>query len=479
MKIATPPAPKTDAIQEKFAATRRELGEALIERDDEIDLVLTALIAREHLLLVGPPGCGKSLLLDCILSWMHGTKFSILLTKFTVPEEVVGPISIAALKEDRYRRVTAGRLPEAELAFVDEIWKASSAILNTLLRMLNERTFENDGASVPVPLRLCVAASNEWPSPETGKELTALMDRFLFRKAVRPIMTMAGRKKLLWTRDHDAEALHVDHRRRRSTWRTTAARRLPWSDDAVEAAEQILRELAREGVQPGDRRQYKAVAAAQAYAFLCGADEVRTEHLEVLATVLWDEPDRAAREVREGGGADRQPHRDAGQPAPAGVREDPRRHRGPEPGAGGRRQHQAPGDREAARLRCRATRGRPRPAPTSGTSSSASAWRRSTPSRGGHHAPSPHHLLAGPRRVRHRGPDRRGVPDRRRTTSATSTSGGRGSSAPCSACPTTASWPRTGTPPAGSAPTSPRSSCPPTCSTSSPSSACSTPAAST
>jgi hypothetical protein len=78
MKNATPPAPKTDAIREKFAATREELGEALIERDDEIDLVLTALLAREHLLLVGPPGCGKSLLLDGILSWMRGTKFNVL-----------------------------------------------------------------------------------------------------------------------------------------------------------------------------------------------------------------------------------------------------------------------------------------------------------------------------------------------------------------------------------------------------------------
>src|SRR5205807_7865904 len=140
---------------------------------------------------VGPPGAAKSLLLDSIMNWTSGKRFAILLTKFTVPEEVAGPISVRSLKDDHYRRVTTSRLPEAELAFVDEIWKASSAILNTLLRMLNERTFENDGASVPVPLRLCVAASNEWPSPETGKELTALLDRFLFRKAVRPIMTMA------------------------------------------------------------------------------------------------------------------------------------------------------------------------------------------------------------------------------------------------------------------------------------------------
>jgi MoxR-like ATPase len=120
---------------------------------------------------------------------MHGRKFSILLTKFSVPEEVFGPISLAALKEDRFRRVTAGRLPEAHLAFIDEIWKASSAILNTLLRMLNEGVFENDGEFARVPLRLCVAPSNEWPAAETGKELRALLDRFLFRETVRPIVT--------------------------------------------------------------------------------------------------------------------------------------------------------------------------------------------------------------------------------------------------------------------------------------------------
>src|SRR5205823_1979953 len=130
-------------LQEKFTTMRRELSTALIERDEEIDLVLTALIAQEHVLLVGQPGCGKSLLLDSVMKWMHGRRFSILFTKFTCPEEVVGPISIAGLKEDKYRRVTTGKLPEAELAFLDEAFKGSSAILNTLLRILNERVFEN------------------------------------------------------------------------------------------------------------------------------------------------------------------------------------------------------------------------------------------------------------------------------------------------------------------------------------------------
>ena len=123
------PPPKPDSVCDTFALARRELSAALIERDDEIDLALTALLAGEHLLLVGPPGCGKSLLLDSLLSWAGGAKFAILFTKFTTPEECVGQVSLTALKADRYRRVTTGRLPEAEVCFIDEIWKASSAIL--------------------------------------------------------------------------------------------------------------------------------------------------------------------------------------------------------------------------------------------------------------------------------------------------------------------------------------------------------------
>ena len=278
------------AVHARFAAARAEMAAALIEREDEIDLVLTALVAKEHVLLVGPPGCAKSLLLDSLFRWVGGTKFALLMTKYTVPEEVVGPVSLAGLKEDRYLRITAGKLPEADFTYLDEIFKSSSAILNTLLRILNERTFDaGDGVAKKVPLKLCVAASNEWPSPETGKELAALFDRFTFRKAVRPIVTQAGRKRLLWDRDHtpalsgsiapiEIEAAHFE------------AMSLPWSKDATEAMETILRELAKEGVQPGDRRQVKAVAAARAYAWLHGAEQVEPGHLEVLASVLWDDP---------------------------------------------------------------------------------------------------------------------------------------------------------------------------------------------
>jgi MoxR-like ATPase len=279
-------------LRAKFQAARQELASALIERDDEIDLVLTALLCNEHPLLVGPPGTAKSLLLDAVMAWMGGKKFSILLTKFSTPEELFGPISVAGLKEDRYRRITAGKLPEADACFIDEIWKASSAVLNTLLRLLNERVFDiGDGRLTPVPLRICVAASNEWPQQlDGGKELGALFDRFLFRKTVRPILSASSRQRLLWHRDHrpvlstSLSAAELDQARREVLT-------LRWITEACEAMEAILRELAKEGIQPGDRRQHKAVAAVQAFAYLSGRDQVEPEHLEILRHIVWEHPD--------------------------------------------------------------------------------------------------------------------------------------------------------------------------------------------
>lgn len=298
---AVPPViPPPSDIQSSFARIRRELAAALIEREDEIDLVLTALICQEHVLLVGPPGTGKSYLLDGIMRWLDAPKFDILLTKFTAPEEVCGPVSLPDLKAGRYKRITTGMLPEAVGAFLDEIFKASSAILNTLLKMLNERVFTNDGVKQPIPLRLCVAASNEWPNDqEGGRELAALFDRFLFRKRVRPIAARSGRNRLLWG----------DVGIRLSTTLTPAeldaasceADSLAWSPAAKEALEQIVQDLAKEGIRPSDRRQRKSVSAAQAFAWLAGALEVLPEHLEILAHVLWDDPqeqpDKAAQIV--------------------------------------------------------------------------------------------------------------------------------------------------------------------------------------
>ncbi len=297
MKLTSP---ASTTVQDKFVASRHELSATLIERDSEVDLVLTALLAQEHVLLVGQPGTAKSLLLDSLMGWMNGRRFSALLTKFSQPEELFGPISVSGLKEDRYVRITTGKLPEADVCFLDEIYKASSAILNTLLRLLNERTYDaGDGLARKVPLKLCVAASNEWASDqEGGKELAALSDRFLLRKQVRPIVSATGRQRLLWTRDHTPKLSNritpaeVDQAH-------AEAIALPWSDEGKEAFEAILRELSREGVQPGDRRQYKSVAACQAFAYLCGADQVNPEHLEVLTHTLWDVPQEQPEKVAQ------------------------------------------------------------------------------------------------------------------------------------------------------------------------------------
>ena len=291
--------PTSDPVRDQFARARRELSSALIEREEEVDLALTALLAGEHLLLVGPPGCGKSLLLDSVLSWTGGTRFTILLTKFTTVEELMGPVSLAGLKDDKYVRVTTGKLPEADFGFIDECFKGSSAILNVMLKILNERTFDaGDGVVRPVPLELCLAASNEWASPDTGKELSALFDRFLLRRAVAPIRSRAGRERLLWAADH-APKLST----RLAPGELAGARRavaaLAWSAAAKEALEVVLAELAREGVRPGDRRQFKTVNVVRAFAFLCGAERVEPEHLEIAQACLWDDPHEQPQKVAQ------------------------------------------------------------------------------------------------------------------------------------------------------------------------------------
>ena len=284
-------------VKDKFNVTRRELNESLIERSEEIDLLLTSLIAGEHLLLVGAPGSGKSLLIDSLMKWTHGSKFCCLLNKYTLTEELFGPYSLTELKSDRFVRITTNRLPEAKYVFLDEIFKSSSSILNTLLRILNERTFDcGDGVTLRVPLELCLAASNEWPEGDSKKELGALFDRFLLRKTVNPISTQAGRQRLLWNNQppefstslsgHELTACRLD------------AQGLPWSKEAKQALESILDELARQGVRPSDRRQYKSVSVVQAYAWLNGAEDVQPEHLEVLQHVLWNDHPEEASKVR-------------------------------------------------------------------------------------------------------------------------------------------------------------------------------------
>ena len=174
---------------ERLRELRDTLVTGLVERDLPIRLALIAALAGEHLLLVGPPGTAKSLVARRLnLAFTKSNYFERLLTRFTVPEELFGPLSIKGLEEDRYERLTAAYMPTASIAFLDEIFKANSAILNSLLTLLNEREFDNGTRRDKAPLIAVIGASNELPDSE---ELNALYDRFLLRLYVGSVSTGA------------------------------------------------------------------------------------------------------------------------------------------------------------------------------------------------------------------------------------------------------------------------------------------------
>src|SRR3954465_14389118 len=169
---------EADELRTRLDRFRTSLGRFFVNKQDLIDLMLVAAIAPEPLLLVGQPGTAKS---DLVLKFKdalglgEGDYFEYMLTRFTEPSEVIGPIDISLLREGRYVRREQGKLPTARLAFLDEIFKSNSAILNILLTIINERKFYQDGMPQPVRLRVLFAATNEVPELT---ELAALKDRF-------------------------------------------------------------------------------------------------------------------------------------------------------------------------------------------------------------------------------------------------------------------------------------------------------------
>jgi MoxR-like ATPase len=161
------------------------LEHGLVERQEAVRLSFLCALAGEHTLLIGPPGTAKSELARRLHTvFCDASYFERLLTRFTVPEEIFGPLSIKALEEDRYERHIAGFLPDASIAFIDEVFKANSAILNALLTLLNEREFDNGAGRIQCPLISVIGATNEVPEDEVAE---AFFDRFLLRVPIAPV----------------------------------------------------------------------------------------------------------------------------------------------------------------------------------------------------------------------------------------------------------------------------------------------------
>lgn len=288
-KKAAPAAPAPAGPVAKILELRRWAGSRVVGRSAEFDLVTLALAARVNVLLLGVPGTAKTMLVQTMSRGFCENPsdfFDILMTKFSKPAEVFGPTDVVALRDDSTLRVaTDGYLPKARVGFLDEIFKASSAILNALLRIANERTFRNGTEWEETPTRMLVGASNEMP--EDPALLAAFYDRFPLKSIVNPLedgpfadmvrlvaSPTPGGKPPVMT---EADFAELD--------RIVDAVSVPPA--IVDALTQLRGVLRAKGVRPSDRRWAQSVRILKASAAIAGRREVIRRDLRSIESVLW------------------------------------------------------------------------------------------------------------------------------------------------------------------------------------------------
>lgn len=283
--VAAPEAPAASKLMELSA----KLAVLFPEREEAIRAFLASIVAQEHVFVIGPPGTGKSALVRAIAGAMNlPDYFEILMSRTTAPDEVFGPIMVSGLKNDRFERAIAGYLPTAQVIDLEEVWKGSSAILNTLLVALNERKFRQGDKWLAIPLVSCFASSNELPENE---ELDALYDRFLVRLVVDYVSHEAF-SDVLFSGDAvkvdpappvveglDVRAEHA------------AAMRVTFPTDVQEAVVNIRRAIKEAGFSVSDRRFKRALKLVQAVAHMDGRTVADVDDLDILEHVLWRKPD--------------------------------------------------------------------------------------------------------------------------------------------------------------------------------------------
>ncbi len=277
-------------MERKVATLRKiieELRGLLFERDEVIEGALCALLTGNHMLIIGPPGTAKSQLVHEVCKRVAGASyFQWLLTKFTTPEEIFGAVSLRGLENDEYRRVTHGKIPEANVAFLDEVFKASSSILNTLLTIMNERIFYNSTDTVHVPLISLFGASNELPSEED--ELEALYDRFLLRYVVDYLKEDFRFLKMLGTEEIGGGSTSITLEELLKC--QSEVHEIPVPEHVVKLVSRLRGELNKKGFVLSDRRYKQSISLLRSKAYLSGRDEVTEADLSILENVLWRNP---------------------------------------------------------------------------------------------------------------------------------------------------------------------------------------------